>query len=110
MPLLYSCAAILDRFQSNCVVRSCGSRPPCSFVADHGIESGDHLSHDGDDNDFRFLVGCGETIVKDLERDCIGLIEARRWDLQSGRLHIRQGAERLHLSGRQGSHHDGQAV
>jgi hypothetical protein len=52
---------------SNCVVRSCGSRLPCSFVADHGIESGDHLSHDGDDNDFRFLVGCGETIVKDLE-------------------------------------------
>ena len=52
---------------SNCVVRSCGSRLPCSFVADHGIEGGDHLSHDGDDNDFRFLVGCGETIVKDLE-------------------------------------------
>jgi hypothetical protein len=52
---------------SNCVVRSCRSRLPCSFVADHGIESGDHLSHDGDDNDLRFLVGCGETIVKDLE-------------------------------------------
>jgi hypothetical protein len=52
---------------SNCVVRSCGSRVPCSFVADHGIESGDHLSHDGDDNDFRFLVGCGETMVKDFE-------------------------------------------
>src|SRR5205809_6937841 len=52
---------------SNCLVRSCGSRLPCSFVADHGIEGGDHLSHDGDDNDFRFLVGCGETIVKDLE-------------------------------------------
>jgi hypothetical protein len=32
------------------------SRLPCSFVADHGIEGGDHLSHDGDDNDFRFLV------------------------------------------------------
>jgi hypothetical protein len=32
---------------SNCVVRSRGSRLPCSIVADHGIESGDHLSHDG---------------------------------------------------------------
>ncbi len=28
-------------------------------------------------------------------------VEARGWDLQSGRLHLRQGAERLHLSGRQ---------
>lgn len=52
---------------SNCVVRSRGSRLPCSIVADHSIEGSDHLSHDGDDNDFRFLVGCGETIVKDLE-------------------------------------------
>jgi hypothetical protein len=32
---------------SNCVVRSRGSRLPCSIVADHGIEGGDHLSHDG---------------------------------------------------------------
>src|SRR5205085_8469273 len=52
---------------SNCVVRSRGSRLPCSIVAEHGIEGSDHLSHDGDDNDFRFLVGRGETIVKDLE-------------------------------------------
>ena len=52
---------------SNCVVRSRGSRLPCSIVADHGIEGGDHLSHDGDDDDFRFFVGCGETIVEDLE-------------------------------------------
>jgi len=36
---------------SNCVVRSRGSRLPCSIVADHGIEGSDHLSHDGDDND-----------------------------------------------------------
>ncbi len=28
-------------------------------------------------------------------------VEARGWDLQSGRLHLRQGVERLHLSGRQ---------
>src|SRR5215510_2435246 len=50
---------------SNCVVRSRGSRLPCSVVADHGIEGSDHLSHDGDDNDFGFLVGRGETVVED---------------------------------------------
>ena len=44
---------------SNCVVRSRGSRLPCSIVADHGIESSDHISHDGDGNDFGFLVGRG---------------------------------------------------
>ncbi len=37
-------------------------------------------------------------------------VEARGWDIQSGRLQLRQGAEHLHLSGRQGSHNDGQAV
>ena len=52
---------------SNCVVRSRGPRLPCSIVADHGIESGDHLSHDGDDNDFWFLVGRGETVVEDFK-------------------------------------------
>src|SRR6516162_5526465 len=52
---------------SNCVVRSRGSRLPCSIVADHGIEGGDHLSHDGDDNDFGLLVDRGETMVKDFE-------------------------------------------
>ena len=52
---------------SNCVVRSRGSRLPCSIVADHGIEGGDHLSHDGDDNDFGFLVGRGETVVEDFK-------------------------------------------
>ena len=52
---------------SNCVVRSRGSRLPRSIVADRGIEGGDHLSHDGDDNDFWLLFGCGETVVEDLE-------------------------------------------
>jgi hypothetical protein len=47
---------------TNCVVRSCGSRLPCSFVADHGIEGSDHLAHDGNDNDFGFLVGCGLSV------------------------------------------------
>ena len=47
---------------SNCVVRSCGSRLPCSIVADHGIEGGDHLSHDGDDNDFGLLVDRGDGV------------------------------------------------
>ena len=52
---------------SNCVLRSRGSRLPCKIVADHGIEGSDHLSHDGDDNYFGFLVGRGETVVEDLE-------------------------------------------
>ena len=52
---------------SNCVVRSRGSRLPCSIVADQGIEGGDHLSHDGDDNDFGLLVDRGETVMEDLE-------------------------------------------
>ena len=52
---------------SNCVVRSRGSRLPRSIVADHGIEGGDHFSHDGDDNDLWLLVGRGETVVEDLE-------------------------------------------
>src|SRR3974377_777854 len=52
---------------SNCVVRSRGPRLPCSIVADHGIEGSDHLSHDGDDNDFGFLVGRGETVVEDFK-------------------------------------------
>src|SRR6516225_7942739 len=49
---------------SNCVVRSRGSRLPRSIVADHGIEGGDHLSHNGDDNDFWLLFGRGETVVE----------------------------------------------
>ena len=49
---------------SNCVVRSRGSRLPCSIVADHGIEGSDHLSHDGDDNDFGFLVGRGSPRIE----------------------------------------------
>src|SRR6516225_11119634 len=52
---------------SNCGVRSRGSMLPCSIVANHGIESSDHLSHDGDDNDFGFLVGRGETEVEDFK-------------------------------------------
>jgi hypothetical protein len=52
---------------SNCVVRSRGARLPRSIVANHGIESSDHLSHDGDDNDFWLLFGRGETVVEDLE-------------------------------------------
>jgi hypothetical protein len=36
---------------SNCVVRSRGSRLPCRIVADHGIEGGDHLSHDASRRD-----------------------------------------------------------
>jgi hypothetical protein len=36
-------------------------------------------------------------------------VEARGWDLQSGRLHVRQGAQRVHLPSWQDPHDDGQA-
>ena len=42
-------------------------RLPDSIVPEHGVEGCDHLSHDGDDNDFGFLVGRSETIVEDFE-------------------------------------------
>ena len=56
---------------SNCVVRSCGSRLPFSIVADHGIEGGNHLSHDGNDNDFGLLVDRGETVVEDFKHGIV---------------------------------------
>ena len=62
---------------SNCVARSRGSRLPCSIVADHGIEGGDHLSHDDDDNDFGLLVDRGETVVEDLEGGIVYLDQYR---------------------------------
>ena len=52
---------------SNCDVGSGGFRLPCNIVAEHGIEDCDHLSHDCDDDDFGFLVGCGEAIVEDFD-------------------------------------------
>ena len=52
---------------SNCDVGSGGFRLPCNIVAEHGIEGCDHLSHDGDDNDFGLFVDRGETVVEDLE-------------------------------------------
>ena len=47
---------------SNCVVGSGGLRLPCSIIAEHSVEGCDHFSHDGDDDDLRFLVGTGEAI------------------------------------------------
>ena len=52
---------------SNCDVGSGRFRLPCKIIAEHGVEGCDHLSHDGNDNDFGFLVGRCETIVKDFE-------------------------------------------
>ena len=52
---------------SNCDVGSGGFRLPCNIVAEHGIEDCDHLSHNGDDNDFWLLIGRSETIVKGFE-------------------------------------------
>ena len=40
---------------------------PCSIIAEHGVEGCDHFSHDGDDDDFGFLVGVGEAIGEGLE-------------------------------------------
>ena len=48
---------------SNCVVGSGGLRLPCSIIAEHSVESCDHFSHDGDDDDLGFFVGVGEAIV-----------------------------------------------
>ena len=52
---------------SNCVVGSGGLGLPCSIIAEHGVEGCDHFSHDGDDDDFGFLVGVGEAIGEGLE-------------------------------------------
>src|SRR3954471_12943800 len=57
---------------SNCVLaavrdRSCGSDIPGGTVADHGVEGGDDLSHDGDDGDLRFLSSGCEAVVEGFE-------------------------------------------
>ena len=52
---------------SNCVVGSSGFGVPDGVVAEHGVERGDHLSHDGNDDDLWFLVGGGKTIMEDFE-------------------------------------------
>jgi hypothetical protein len=52
---------------SNCGVGSGGFGLPGDVVSQHGVEGGDHLAHDGDDDDFRLFVGGGETTVEDVE-------------------------------------------
>jgi hypothetical protein len=47
---------------SNCVVGSGGSRLPLHVIAEHGIESCDHLSHDGNDDDLGLFVGEGKPL------------------------------------------------
>jgi hypothetical protein len=49
---------------SNCDVGSGGFRLPCDIVTQHGVEDCDHLTHDGDDNDFGFLVGCSMAVAQ----------------------------------------------
>jgi hypothetical protein len=46
---------------SNCVGSS-GLGLPASAVAEHGVEGGDHLAHDGDDDDLGLLAGSDEVI------------------------------------------------
>jgi hypothetical protein len=49
---------------SNCVVGSGGLGLPCSIIAEHSVEGCDHFSHDGDDDDFGFLVGVARRLEK----------------------------------------------
>ena len=53
---------------SNCVVGLGGLRLPCSTIAEHSVESCDHFSHDGEDDDLGFFVGVGEALVEGLTR------------------------------------------
>src|SRR3954462_5230525 len=51
---------------SNCVGSS-GVGLPASAVAQHGVERGDHLAHDGDKDDLGLLAGGGEAVVECFE-------------------------------------------
>ena len=48
---------------SNCVCSS-GLGLPASAVAQHGVQRGDHLAHDGDKDDLGLLAGGGEALVE----------------------------------------------
>src|SRR5215218_3525850 len=48
---------------SNCVGSS-GLGLPASAVAQHGVQRGDHLAHDGDKDDLGLLAGGGEALVE----------------------------------------------
>src|SRR5829696_2112229 len=51
---------------SNCVGSS-GLGLPASAVAQHGVERGDYLAHDGDKDDLGLLAGGGEAVVECFE-------------------------------------------
>src|SRR5688572_28653597 len=51
---------------SNCVGSS-GLWLPANAVAQHGVERGDHLAHDGDDDDLGLLARSGEALVECFE-------------------------------------------
>ena len=52
---------------SNCVGSSGGLGLPGGGVAQHCVEGGDHLAHDGDDDDLGLLAGGGEAIAEGFE-------------------------------------------
>src|SRR5690242_20613362 len=52
---------------SNCVGCSGRLELPGGAVAEHCVEHGDHLAHDGDDDDLGLFAGGGETIAEGLE-------------------------------------------
>ena len=61
---------------SHCVGSS-GVGPPASAVAQHGVERGDHLAHDGDKDDLGLLAGGGEALVECFEGGVVTAISAR---------------------------------
>src|SRR5215213_7685693 len=64
---------------SNCVVEAAqkylDGSVPRGVVANDCVQSGDHFTHDSDDDDLRFLSGRREALVESLEH---GIIAARR--------------------------------
>src|SRR3954447_25821139 len=52
---------------SNCVRCSGGLGLPGGAVAEHCVEGGDHLAHDGDDADLGLLAGGGQAVSGGVE-------------------------------------------
>src|SRR3954463_14527710 len=64
---------------SNCVVevaqKYLDGSIPRGVVANDRVQSGDHFSHDGDDDDLRFLSGHREALIENFEH---GIVAAPR--------------------------------
>ena len=69
---------------SNCVGSS-GVGPPASAVAQHSVERGDNLAHDGDKDDLGLLAGGGEAVVECFEGGVVTGGEPLQRSPQSGR-------------------------